>query len=40
MSIIKEDNYVPCKEYLMLLEITTELLDKNIRDIVDKAQDD
>jgi len=40
MSIIKEDNYVPCKEYLMLLEITTDLLDKNIRDIVDKAQDD
>lgn len=40
MSIIKEENYVPCKEYLMLLEITTDLLDKNIRDIVDKACDD
>jgi len=40
MQMIKEDNYKPDKMYLLLLELTTEQLDKNIRDIVDLAYDD
>ena len=39
MQMIKEDNYKPDKMYLLLLELTTEQLDKNIRDIVDLAYD-
>lgn len=34
MSLIKSENYADEKEYLMLLEISTNMLDKNIRDIV------
>jgi PAS domain S-box-containing protein len=40
MSLIKDENYADEKEYLMLLEITTNLLDKNIRDIVHLANDE
>jgi PAS domain S-box-containing protein len=40
MSLIKDENYQSNKEYLLLLEITADLLDKNIRDIVAKANDD
>ncbi|MDB5132386.1 MAG: sensor histidine kinase [Mucilaginibacter sp.] len=40
MSLIKGENYADEKEYLMLLEITTNLLDKNIHDIVALANDD
>jgi PAS domain S-box-containing protein len=39
MQMIKEENYKPDKMYLLLLELTTEQLDRNIRDIVDLAQD-
>ncbi|CAN5430829.1 hypothetical protein BH09BAC6_BH09BAC6_12920 [soil metagenome] len=40
MSLIKEDGYSPGREYLLLLETTANLLDKNIRDIVNLADDD
>jgi PAS domain S-box-containing protein len=40
MQMIKEENYKPDKMYLLLLELTTEQLDKNIREIVDLAHDD
>jgi len=40
MSLIKEGNYQSDKEYLLLLEITADQLDKNIRDIVERAGDD
>jgi PAS domain S-box-containing protein len=39
MQIIKEENYKPDKMYLLLLELTTEQLDKNIREIIDLAND-
>lgn len=39
MSLIKEDNYAPDRECLLLMEITTEKLDKNIREIIDHAND-
>jgi PAS domain S-box-containing protein len=39
MSLIKDENYEPPREYLYLLEITTDLLDKNIREIVVRASD-
>lgn len=37
MSLIKGENYTDEKEYLLLLEVTTNLLDQNIRNIVDIA---
>jgi PAS domain S-box-containing protein len=40
MSLIKSENYADEKEYLMLLEITTNMLDKNIRDIVALANEE
>jgi PAS domain S-box-containing protein len=40
MSLIKDADRQDSKEYLLLLETTTELLDKNIREIVDRAGDD
>ncbi len=40
MSLIKESGYETDRKYLMLLETTTNLLDKNIRDIVDIAGGD
>jgi PAS domain S-box-containing protein len=40
MSLIKEDDYASDREYLLLLETTTEQLDRNIRDIVNRANDD
>jgi len=39
MSLIKDSNYEPEREYLMLLELTADQLDKNIREIVDLASD-
>jgi PAS domain S-box-containing protein len=39
MSLIKEDNYKPDRECLLLMEITADQLDKNIREIVDYAND-
>jgi hypothetical protein len=35
MSLIKENNYEPNREYLLLLETTTNMLDQNIRNIVE-----
>jgi len=40
MSLIKENDYKTNKEYLLLLETTTNLLDKNIHAIVAIATDD
>jgi PAS domain S-box-containing protein len=40
MSLIKENDYEPDRECLLLMEITADQLDKNIREIVDRANDD
>jgi len=40
MSLIKEDKYDTGKEYLMLLETTANMLDQNIREIVERANDE
>jgi len=40
MSLIKDGNHASDKEYLRLMEISTDMLDKNIHQIVDLANDE
>jgi len=40
MSLIKDNGYEADREYLLLLETTTDLLDNNIRDIVKISSDE
>ena len=40
MSLIKEGNHTSDKEYLRLMEISADLLDKNIHEIVDLANNE
>lgn len=39
MSLIKDGDHLSDKEYLRLMEISTDMLDKNIHEIVDLAND-
>jgi len=40
MSLIKESDYEPNREYLLLLETTADILNENIREIVGLANDE